>query len=1842
MSEQSSDGPQGPIRPMSEASDSLAEELLRSAIMAPPRHPGVKGQIGRFEVLRVLGEGGMGLALLTREPVTDAQVVVKVIKPRYADDPDMVRRFLNEATHMYKLSHPNILSVLEVSDSPGCPYLAMSYIEDGSLRDRLNRGEKLTKAFLLSVLRQVAEALTYAHGVGIIHRDLKPANILIDAEGHAYLMDFGLVRTLFNDSMLDVQSRRIEGTLAYLSPQAAAGRAEDTRCDIYSFGAMLYELLTGQRPYSGRTPEDVLAQIRESPPPPIREITPNADPGLSAIAEGAMARELRDRYAEMADIVRDLERVADGRTPLGPHADKKTTGRRGVFVAAAALLLVIGGVGLWQLSHRVETEPPTTGPHPPTAPANANWRTLSDQADRSLDENRFEDARELYGEALAALDADPALDSTIRGTFATKLTRNLDLTKFILARRELPVEQQIEVTQAKLKEYNPEYDGKGEFTAEAGQIIGARLARTKLGNLGPLRGLPLESLNCLGNRITDLAPLRGMPLEGLTCSENLIHDLTPLAGVPLQRLICARNRIQDLKPLEGMPLTHLDCYLNRISSLEPLRGLPLKELLCYSNGGIADLAPVRGAPLRRLYCQVTSVSNLEALAESPINELNIARTKVRDLSPLAGKKLWLLRLSPKTAANGWHVLREMSTLKRLEFETPVGEPPLEKLKGLPISLWPAWDTVVLRSLRWGTPRSELQPVDRVARQLISDFGSAPLCASFLAALPKLLEGVRTMIETGECPPPQAQSFGRNRYMLMPIPMDWSDAQGFCVSNGAHLATVSDAMEQDWLTKTYGRLVSRAWLGGSRNKATEPFQWCTGEPWSYENWGDGQPEGKPNENYVVARDDGPWHDCGATNRSLCFVMEWEGAGNSAALSPWRASDDAAATAHDENRFEEAAKLYDEAIVALAKDSSLDSAIVAATKSDLEKQRAFVQFILDRAKLSPELQIAATQAKLKEMNPEYDGKGTFEVEGDSIVRARLVKCGLVDLRPLKGLTLTRLYADGNQLRTLAPLKGMRLEWLALGGNRVSDLSPLRGMPLKRLFCVGNCITNIAALHRMPLECLDLEANQSLSDLSPLEGVPLRTLHVGHTEVTDLTPLRGSPLSLLHVQDTAVSNLAPVASTALGQLAIHGTKITDLSPLAGLEVKRLHLTPRRVTRGWDVLRSMKSLKVLDGWGHVTGTNSPSLFWKKYDLGYYGNEPTIEITHPEWRRRWSLSLAARLPVCKGQVHRLAFSPDGTRLAAAGEDGTVTLWDTERQELVGRAVGHSGRAIHVAFSPDGKRLASGGSDLNVRLWDAETLTNLQFTGPGNLGNCGITFSPTNDIMAVGRSKTPEVLLLDYGGKRVGKLDCGTAGRTGRSAFSPSGEYLVTCGNHLKVWRTDTFELVRDVHPSRSDLLYSVEFSPDGNSVAGCSSDGSIRIWDFSTWELKHVLHGHQDEVFWVAFNAPASLLVSASTDGTVRLWDTETWLPVGSVRSAPKNVSGVAISPDGNLLATGDDDGYARLWQVHELQGENGRKHEASLTAADAAFDENRFAEAAAAFQAALSSLEQSVGAGDVLAIQNWVFAKSRIAQAKWYVERDSLPVDRQIPFIQARLKELNPEYNGSGKLGIENGRIGTASLNSTGLSHLSPLRGLLLTELEARENAVSDLSPLKGMPLIHLDLRNCLMVSDLSPVREFPLQFLDIEGTAVNDLSPIEGMPLAYLKLYNCPRLSDLSPVGGLPLKYLCIGGTAVADLTLLEGMQLEELRFNKTEIADLSPLRGMPLKAIHLSCTPVSNLVPLSGMELEEVSLTPGNVKQSLDVLRSMPSLKEFRVHTNTTMQAAVMRAEEFWKRHNKGEF
>ena len=330
----------------------LGETILLPASDADDRTP--PSLPVDYEIVRELGRGGMGVVYLARQKSLDRLVAVKVLRPGELAFGPMVRRFLDEAKHLARLRHPNLVSVHEVGEAGGEPYFSMDYIEGESLADLLRR-ERLSPSRALAILKQAAEGVAHAHQTGIIHRDLKPANILIDAAGRAYVTDFGLARNLSDESDR-THSGTVMGTPQYMAPEQARGetRLVGEATDVHALGAILYEMLTGRPPYGSDNPMQILVRLVHEEPTPPRRIDPRIARDLETICLKALAKQPTARYATVRAMLEDIHRYETGqplmarRPGIGHHA-KRLARRYGKLVAAAVLAAAVAAAAVWAI-----------------------------------------------------------------------------------------------------------------------------------------------------------------------------------------------------------------------------------------------------------------------------------------------------------------------------------------------------------------------------------------------------------------------------------------------------------------------------------------------------------------------------------------------------------------------------------------------------------------------------------------------------------------------------------------------------------------------------------------------------------------------------------------------------------------------------------------------------------------------------------------------------------------------------------------------------------------------------------------------------------------------------------------------------------------------------------------------------------------------------------------------------------------------------------------------------------------------------------------------------------------------------------------------------------------------------------------------------------------------------------------------------------------------------------------------------------------------------------------------------------------------------------------------------
>src|SRR5438876_3562396 len=284
--------------------------------------PGTR--VGRYEIRSKLGEGGMGEVYRARDEKLNRDVAVKVLPAALSENSDRLRRFEQEAQAAGALNHPNILSVYDVDTHDGSPYVVSELLEGETLRERLGpdvSSVPLPQRKAVDYAMQIAHGLAAAHEKGIVHRDLKPENLFVTRDGRLKILDFGLAKLTHSEEGASQQTNLptaaagtepgvVLGTIGYMAPEQVRGRPADVRSDIFSFGAILYEMLAGTRAFHGESAADTMTAILREDPPELSLTNQNLPPGLERIVRHCLEKNPEQRFHSAHDLAFDLEALS--------------------------------------------------------------------------------------------------------------------------------------------------------------------------------------------------------------------------------------------------------------------------------------------------------------------------------------------------------------------------------------------------------------------------------------------------------------------------------------------------------------------------------------------------------------------------------------------------------------------------------------------------------------------------------------------------------------------------------------------------------------------------------------------------------------------------------------------------------------------------------------------------------------------------------------------------------------------------------------------------------------------------------------------------------------------------------------------------------------------------------------------------------------------------------------------------------------------------------------------------------------------------------------------------------------------------------------------------------------------------------------------------------------------------------------------------------------------------------------------------------------------------------------------------------------------------------------------
>src|SRR5262245_36934293 len=312
--------------------------------------------IGHYKILAMIGSGGMGEVYRASDSRIGRDVALKILPPQFSQDPDRLRRFEQEARAAGMLNHPNIVSIYDTGTNNGSPYLVSELLQGEVLQQKL-RGQPLPVRKAGDYALQIAKGLSAAHEKGIIHRDLKPGNIFITKEGRAKILDFGLAKLTHHEVNPSAPSEHIDltetgvvlGTIVYMSPEQVTGRKVDHRSDIFAFGSVLFEMLSGKRPFGGETQIEIMHAILKTDPLELSQSNGTIPPSLERIVRRCLEKDPDHRFQSTSDLAFALESLSStSGTAVVPLNQKNPIQLEWILSVIFCLAAVSIGVGLYR------------------------------------------------------------------------------------------------------------------------------------------------------------------------------------------------------------------------------------------------------------------------------------------------------------------------------------------------------------------------------------------------------------------------------------------------------------------------------------------------------------------------------------------------------------------------------------------------------------------------------------------------------------------------------------------------------------------------------------------------------------------------------------------------------------------------------------------------------------------------------------------------------------------------------------------------------------------------------------------------------------------------------------------------------------------------------------------------------------------------------------------------------------------------------------------------------------------------------------------------------------------------------------------------------------------------------------------------------------------------------------------------------------------------------------------------------------------------------------------------------------------------------------------------------
>ncbi len=1288
------------LAPAAAGPDALSPDA--TSILAPAQGPEEIGRLGPYRVLRVLGGGGMGIVFEAEDPQLRRRVALKALKPALAAHESARQRFLREARAAAAIEHDHVVTIHQVGEERGVPFLAMALLRGETLEERLDREGTLPTAEVLRVGREIAEGLAAAHERGLVHRDVKPSNVWLEApRGRVKLVDFGLARAVSGEGHL-TQTGFIVGTPQYMAPEQGRGEAVDGRSDLFSLGCVLYRLCTGRPPFQAPDAMSTLLAVATEHPRPPRELNPDVPPALNNLVLRLLAKNVPDRPSSARAVVQAIEAIEHGtvETSAPPPAVEKPAERapelsaaaasprrrRGLLVATAVLAVLLpvgaflGGPVLRFATNKGELVVRVDDPDVEVVVRQQGVVVVDRTTKREFVLTAGDGEVEVYEKESGLKLGTKAFTLTRGGKERVHVT--LDVT------RARPGDGGARVARGDLDRR------AAEWVLSVGGYLDLDVApnRVKARSELPVGHFHVLAIYLGHTRTTDgdlerligLSGLRHLDLTRTSVTDAGIKSITrldTLSSLSLNSPGVTAAGVEELKELKGLrslglygvPLTDAD-----LARLGPL--VHLENLYLGGGPGITDagLVHLKGfSKLGSLVLVDTKVAGagLAPLKNLPIEALELERCAVTDdgLKPVRNlTRLWRLNLRGNRVTDaGLAHLRELKRLANIDVrDTNVTAAGVAALRA------------ALPECKVASQAEQVRPEPLPPIKV-----GEPISALALVGRPAEIKGVRSWSIDTRRP--------RGRVLQVAHSPD-----------GRWLASAGDdATVRIWEADT-GRLVQAllrlgdivAWSPDGKVLVTSwnpDFGPGDGKVrlWDVGSWRllqviptkEGFPAWSPRGNVLAtARDDGVWLWDVAQGRSLRTL-----------------------TGADERGARKVAWSPDGRLLA---GWALTAGVAIWDSESGRRLRTVAENVVASAAWSPDGKVL--------------GVGTsgaiqlWEGDGSRLLRTLEGPGSCLAWSP-DGGTLAAGEAGTNYgcLHLWDVKSGRRLRALEENAGYVYSVSWGRGG--KMLASATNDTIRFwdAASGDMTHK-VNGHATFTGSDYPNLAWSP------------DSTTLAwgGRDLDRIWLWNTADGTLArTLVTTRPGCFALawspDGRRLASADKERGIHIwesssgKRLQtLEGHKATavalawspdgktlassgyrdgtvRLWDAA-SGKILRAIEG--HQASDRGVLLAWSPDGrlLACLGD-------YDETLRVYEAASGKRLHTLRQPRSTVIWSPDGKALAAGGGDGKLRLWDVQSGELLDTLEGHKGEAWPVAWLPDGKTLVSAGSDGTQRYWDA-------------------------------------------------------------------------------------------------------------------------------------------------------------------------------------------------------------------------------------------------------------------------------------------------------------------------------------------------------------------------------------------------------------------------------------------------------------------------------------------------------------------------------------------------------------